>query len=135
MSSRRRMTQQQAGLAHGFRSGLEEKVAAQLEGLGIDFGYENTKIKYIQPAKNRTYTPDFILPNGIIVETKGRFTTQDRMKHLMIKECHPDLDIRFVFTNSNSRISKTSKTTYAAWCIKYDYQYADKLIPQEWIDE
>lgn len=135
MSSRRQLTQQQAGLVHGFRSGLEEKVAAQLEGLGIDFGYENKKIKYTQPAKSRTYTPDFILPNGIIVETKGRFTTQDRMKHLMIKECHPDLDIRFVFTNSNSRISKTSKTTYAAWCIKYGYQYADKLIPEEWLDE
>lgn len=135
MSSRRQLTQRQAGLTHGYRSGLEEKVSQQLQDLGVDFGYESEKIKFIQPAKHRTYTPDFILPNGIIIETKGRFTTQDRMKHLYIKDCHPDLDIRFVFTNSNSRLSKTSKTTYAAWCIKHDFQYADKLIPEEWINE
>lgn len=135
MSSHRRMTKRQAGLAHGYRSGLEEKVSEQLKELGVDFGYESEKIKFIQPAKNRTYTPDFILPNGIIIETKGRFTTQDRMKHLYIKDCNPELDIRFVFSNSNSRLSKTSNTTYADWCNKYEFRYADKLIPEEWINE
>ena len=49
----------------------------------------------------------------IIIETKGRFVTADRQKMLLVKEQYPDLDIRFVFSNPNSRISKKSKTTYA----------------------
>lgn len=129
------MTKRQIGLTHGYRSGLEEKVSEQLKELGVDFGYESEKIKFIQPAKNRTYTPDFILPNGIIIETKGRFVAADRMKHLYVKECHPDLDIRFVFSNSRSKLSKTAKSSYADWCEKHGFQYADKLIPEEWINE
>lgn len=55
------------------------------------------------------------------------------MKHLHIKAEHPDLDIRFVFSNSKQRISKTSKTTYADWCLKHGFQYADKEVPKEWL--
>lgn len=122
-------------LKNGYRSGLEERIAQELKALGISFEYESTKIKFLQPAKQRTYTPDFILPNGIIIETKGRFITADRQKHLMIKEQHPDLDIRFVFQNCNTKISKKSKTTYAMWCEKNGFLYADKSIPLAWIKE
>jgi len=83
----------------------------------------------------RTYTPDFLLPNGIIVETKGRFTAEDRKKHLEIQKQHPTLDIRFVFTNSRAKIRKGSKTSYADWCSKNGFLYADKDVPQEWLDE
>jgi hypothetical protein len=83
----------------------------------------------------RTYTPDFLLPNGIIIETKGMFTVADRRKHTLIKKQHPELDIRFVFENSKRRISKASKTTYAAWCEKHGFLYADKLVPDAWIQE
>lgn len=96
---------------------------------------KDSKIKFMEPAKGRTYTPDFILPNGIIVETKGRFVTADRQKHLLIKAQHPELDIRFVFSNSRSRISKLSATTYGMWCDKNGFKYADKLIPKEWLKE
>lgn len=82
-----------------------------------------------------TYTPDFVLANGIIVETKGRFITSDRQKHLMIKEQHPDLDIRFVFSNPNSKLYKGSKTTYADWCDKHGFKWAKEEIPLEWIKE
>lgn len=61
--------------------------------------------------------------------------TQDRLKHLEIKAQHPALDIRFVFSNSNQKISKTSKTTYAAWCEKHGFMYADKSIPESWLKE
>tara|TARA_R110000787_G_scaffold89750_5_gene189830 strand:+ start:7151 stop:7663 length:513 start_codon:yes stop_codon:yes gene_type:complete len=122
-------------MAKGFRSGLEERVSEQLAFLGIVDCYETMKISFLQPEKRRTYTPDFILPNGIVVETKGFFTTQDRQKHLWVKEQHPHLDIRFVFTNSRSKIRKGSKTTYADWCTKYGYAYADQSIPVEWIKE
>ena len=132
---RRSLTQAQVARKYGFRSGLEGKVAEHLDCLAIDYQYEPYAIEYIQPEKKRKYTPDFILPNGIIIETKGRFLVDDRQKHLMIRDCHPELDIRFVFTNSRNKISKTSKTTYADWCDKHGFMYADKLIPEEWIDE
>lgn len=117
----------------GFRSGLEEKVADQLKKSGVEFGYETTKIKYVVPESVHTYTPDFIFPNGLIVETKGRFVAADRKKHLLIQKQCPDLDIRFVFQNSKNKISKGSKTTYADWATKHGFKYADKEIPDEWL--
>ncbi len=132
---RRRYTAKQAAMKHGYRSGLEERIAEQLDKLGVEYQYEEVKLKYIKPASEHIYTPDFVLPNGIIVETKGRFLMADRQKHILVRKHNPTLDIRFVFSNSNARISKTSRTTYAAWCIKNNFKYADKEIPQEWIDE
>jgi hypothetical protein len=128
-------TAKQVAIKYGFRSGLEERVAEQLDQLGIEYTYEKVKLKYIKPASQHVYTPDFVLANGIIVETKGRFLAPDRQKHILVKRHNPDLDIRFVFSNSNARISKTSKTTYAMWCRKYGYQFADKVIPEEWLNE
>jgi hypothetical protein len=106
-----------------------------LDKLGIEYTYEKVKLKYIKPASSHVYTPDFQLPNGIIVETKGRFLAPDRQKHLLVKKHNPELDIRFVFSNSNARISKASKTTYAMWCRKNGYKFADKTIPGEWLNE
>lgn len=123
------------GIREGFRSGLEGKVADQLRAVGIEPQYEQLKIKYQKPARVSTYTPDFQLPNGIIIETKGRFVTADRQKHILIKDQHPELDIRFVFSNSRARISKQSQTTYADWCQKNGFLFADKFIPKEWINE
>lgn len=124
-----------AAIANGYRSGLEDRVALELSKIGIKDCYEILKIPFLQPEKKRTYTPDFVLPNGVIVETKGIFTVADRQKHLWIKDQHPHLDIRFVFSNSRSKIRKGSKTTYAMWCTKNGFDYADKSIPLEWINE
>lgn len=120
---------------HGIRSGLEEKVCKQLQDLGVEYTYEKVKLKYIRPASAHVYTPDIQLPNGIFIELKGRFLAPDRQKHLLVKKHNPELDIRFVFSNSNARISKTSRTTYAMWCRKNGYKYADKTIPEEWVNE
>lgn len=97
--------------------------------------YEGYCIKYEIPSSMHTYTPDFPLPNGIIVESKGLFETTDRQKHLLIKKQYPHLDIRFVFSNPNQKINKGSKTSYADWCVKNGYKYAKKLIPVEWLKE
>jgi hypothetical protein len=123
------------GMAHGFRSGLEEQIARQLTAAGVPVAFEEMKIVYIKPEKTAKYTPDFELPNGIIIESKGRFLTEDRQKHLLVKAQHPDKDIRFVFSNSKSRISKTSPTSYAMWCEKNGFKYADKFIPVAWLSE
>lgn len=117
----------------GFRSGLEIKVSEQLKESGVEFEYETTKIKYVVPESTHTYTPDFTFPNGLIVETKGRFLAADRKKHLLIQKQHPELDIRFVFQNSSNKITKGSKTSYADWATKHGFQYADKEIPKEWL--
>lgn len=87
------------------------------------------------PEKTHKYTPDFILPNAIIVESKGIFETADRQKHLYIKEQYPHLDIRFVFSNPAHKLYKGSKTTYAMWCKQHDFKYAKELIPSEWFEE
>ena len=135
MTARTTRTSKSLGIEKGYRSGLEEVVARQLAAAGLDVAYEEERIDYVKPANKARYTPDFVLPNGIIVETKGRFITEDRQKHLLIKQQHPHLDIRFVFSRSATRISKQSATTYAAWCEKNGFKYADKLVPQEWLKE
>jgi hypothetical protein len=123
----------------GYRSGLEESVAADLEDRFIGYKFEPYKIPYTQPVKNRKYLPDFEVwtygGKKLIIETKGRFVTSDRQKHLMIKKDHPDLDIRFIFSNPNQRISKTSKTTYWMWCEKHDFKWAKKTLPEAWLKD
>lgn len=119
----------------GYRSGLEELISNSLTKKGISFEYEKLKIQWLD-SKTRTYTPDFLLlENGIIIESKGRFVSSDRRKHKEIKIQYPDLDIRFVFSNSRAKLYKGSKTTYGDWCNKHDFLYADKDIPDSWIKE
>lgn len=129
----KKVTKRQAARIKGYRSGLEEEVDDKLKNAGVDGQYEQHKIEYVQPATKRKYTPDFKLPNGIFIETKGRFVASDRKKHLLIKDQYPDLDIRFVFQNANNKLSKRSKTTYADWCRKYGFLFAEKEIPKEWL--
>mgnify|MGYP001039908846 CR=1 FL=1 len=123
-----------AALKYGYRSGLEVRNADRLKSLKVPFDYEKYKIKWTE-NKVRTYTPDFVLPSGIIIETKGRFVAKDRQKHLDIKKQYPTLDIRFVFTNPNAKLSKASKTTYASWCDKHGFLYSKEEIPEEWTKE
>lgn len=120
--------------AKGYRSGLEATVQADLEEASIDAEYESIKIEW-EDLCYRRYTPDFLLPNGIIIETKGLFTAEDRRKHTLVKKQHPSLDIRFVFSSSKRKLSKQSKTTYAEWCTKQGFLYADKKIPEDWLVE
>jgi|TARA_R100000479_G_scaffold109521_1_gene55042 hypothetical protein len=123
-----------AARKYGYRSGLEIKISDYLKELKVKFVYEGIKIEW-EDLAYRTYTPDFVLHNGIIIETKGRFTAADRRKHLAIKKQHPKLDIRFVFTNSKSKLRKGAKSSYADWCIKYDFRYYDRIIPEDWLKE
>jgi zona occludens toxin (predicted ATPase) len=106
---------------------------------GVDFTYEDQVISYLKPEKIARYTPDFVITTKsgkqIVIEVKGRFLTADRLKHLLVQKQRPDLDIRFVFSRSKERIGKQSKTTYAAWCEKNHFLYADEQIPQSWIKE
>lgn len=130
-----KLSSKQIGLKYGFRSGLEEAIAKKLTSKGVGFLFEELVINYTKPAKPARYTPDFVLDNGIIIESKGRFLTEDRQKHLLVKAQHPEYDIRFVFSNSRTKISKRSSTTYGMWCEKHGFLYADKDIPDAWLKE
>ena len=130
----RNVKQFKAALKYGYRSGLEIKVSDYLKELQQDFRYECFKIEW-EDLMYRTYTPDFLLPNGIIIEVKGRFVQADRRKHLAIQKQHPNLDIRFVFESSKRKLNKGSKGTYASWCDKYNFLYHDRIIPESWLKE
>ena len=123
-----------------FRSGLEEAIADELDKLNVDYGYEDMVISYLKPARKTRYTPDFTIKvNGEIWESKGRFQTADRKKHLLIKEQHPNIKIKFIFSNSKNKIGKKSKTTYAKWCELKGFEYhciqsTKQLFPMEWIN-
>ena len=121
-------------LKRGYRSGLEIKVKDYLRERKVRFKYETLKIEW-EDLMYRTYTPDFILSNGLIIEVKGRFTSDDRRKHLAIKKQHPNLDIRFVFESSKRKLSKGAKSTYASWCERHKFMYADRVIPEDWLKE
>ena len=121
-------------LKHGYRSGLEHKISIYLKENKCKFTYETIK-KECEDLSYRTYTPDFILNNCIIIETKGRFLASDRRKHLAIQKQHPHLDIRFVFENSRNKLRKGAKSSYGEWCIKYGFRYYDRIIPEDWLKE
>ena len=118
----------------GYRSQFELNLARTLNKNGVKFEYETIKFQYIPQPRN--YTPDFYLPESdIYVVAKGHLTKDDRVKMILVKKQHPELDIRFVFSNSKAKITKGSKTSYGDWCDKNGYIYADKLIPEGWIKE
>ena len=118
----------------GYKSGFEAKIAEQLDSITVPAKsmYEITVIKYTVPARDSKYTVDWTLPNGILIESKGRWTREDRKKHLLVKEQHPELDIRILFQSANTKISKGSKTTYAAFCDKHGIPWAEKNVPESW---
>lgn len=114
-----------------YRSNYESEIA---KNSGRRVKYETLKIEWTPPK--RVYTPDFILPNKIIVEAKGRFTSADRTKMKCVIKQHPELDIRMLFMNANVKLSKKSKTTYGMWCDRHNIKWAEGTqIPQEWLNE
>ena len=120
--------------ARAYRSGLEGQIAAFLQPIQKELRYEKLKIEW-EDLSYRIYTPDFQLDNGIIIETKGMFDNDDRRKHIAIKEQHPELDIRFVFSNSKAKLYKGAKSKYFEWCDKYSFKWAHRVIPYDWLKE
>ena len=129
-------SQMRRGIVEGYRSGLESSVGNQLATAKVRWEYESERIPYT--PRQRTYTPDFIIKGEVskmYIETKGRFLGSDRTKHLLIKEQHPQLDIRFVFTNPNQKLYKGAKTTYGEWCEKHGFIFSKGSIPESWLRE
>ena len=117
-----------------YRSGLEKQTALVLSECQKKVRYELLKIEW-EDLRYRTYTPDFQLDNGIFIETKGIFDSEDRRKHVEVRRQHPELDIRFVFSNAKAKLYKGAKSRYCDWCEKNNFLYSHRLIPQGWLTE
>ena len=121
------------------RSGLERRIAEQLADASAPFYYERLTLRFTQPAKERKYTPDFIITTRtgkhIVLEVKGRWRLPDRQKMVWVIEQHPHLDIRMLFQSADVPIRKGSKTSYADWCDKNDIRWCNGRVPQRWLDE
>lgn len=122
-----------------YRSIFERDIADALEELGIKFTYESKSYPWreVLPSgfcndcgaekvyADRTYTPDFFLENGYIIEAKGMFTSKDRKIALAMREQHPEIKLVYLFGHNN-RLSRGSSTTYLEWCRKRKFEAADK---------
>jgi hypothetical protein len=137
LATQRKSALRQRAIANGYRSGLEDAVSTSLHKRGCkDFDYEQHTLRYTIPSRVARYTPDFVLPNGIVVETKGWWwPADDRKKIALVVQDWPSLDLRIVFSNPQTPISKGSKTTYAMVCEKFGIPFAKGDIPLSWLEE
>lgn len=127
-------------LKYGYKSGLEHTVADQIKSTEYPLNYETETLNYIVPERKAKYTPDFVFlkktGGTMYIETKGRWTSADRLKMKHVLASNPSLDIRMVFQNPNQKISKGSNTTYEIYANKLGIKHvAKKTIPGEWLDE
>jgi hypothetical protein len=127
-------------LKYGYKSGLEQLVAEQIKSLDFPLNYETKILNYIVPERAAKYTPDFVFTkkNGelMYIETKGRWTSIDRLKMKHVLASNPGIDIRMVFQAPTQKISKNSKTTYESYANKLGITHiGKKIIPAEWFDE
>ncbi len=122
-----------------YRNGLEKRIGEQLSNAGVSFGYEPRTVSISVPQRKATYLPDFWANNApIIIESKGYFYNgaKDRQKLILVKEQHPELDVRIVFSDANKKIYKGSPTTYGKWATDHNFKWADKgVVPASWIKE
>ncbi len=131
--------------AKGFASGFELDVAEYLAAQGQEYQYELESYKWSDKIPNascvdcggkaeaiRSYTPDFFLTNGRIIECKGNLTAKDRKIAYGMQEI--GVVISYLFDKDN-KLSPKSKTRYSEWCGRHGFEYAIKTIPLEWLGE
>lgn len=122
------------------RSNIERQVAGVLDENFVKYGYEVDKLPFLQPAVNRTYEPDFTLPNGIFVEVKGKLDVATRKKMRLVKADNPDADIRFVFHRNNKLTKAKNSWRYSDWARREGFPCCfispGKLVdqPKSWED-
>lgn len=113
-----------------YRSKFEAAVAASLNKRGLQFDYEGQALPYKIEA---TYHPDFCLPNGVVVETKGHFPPEDRRKMLAVRQQYPELDIRLCFQNADVKLSRAPRAlTYWQWAERHGFLWCEGHIPTTW---
>jgi hypothetical protein len=116
-----------------------ERELAGLEERGIKCEREVTKVTFTPPSKSRTKLWDFTLTltsgKVIVIEYKGWWDRDTRLKEIMAIEQNPGIDVRYVFSNAETKIYKSSPTTYGDYCAKRGIRYSTKTIPLNWLLE
>lgn len=100
---------------NNYKSKFEKTVG---DYLGQRAEYEPDRISFTQPAKQRYYLPDFKIGDATYIECKGKWTADDRAKHVWVKEQNPNVRVILLFQNSKVRLNKRSNTTYGDWATK-----------------
>jgi len=131
-----------------FRSLYERRIAAYLSSKGIKYGFETRQFKYFTPSRNnvicpncgvvrglveRTYTPDFVLANGVFIEAKGRLLAKDRSKLRAVVKQHPTLDLRLLFQKDGVITESRDKIRYTEWAKSFGIPSAiGPEVPSDW---
>lgn len=124
-----RQVRRKAVEKNGFKSKFEATFAALVAERAT---YETSKLKFIEPEKHRTYTPDWTVNEYTFIEQKGYFTAEDRNKMLLVRDQHPDKKFYMLFMNPHAKIHKNSQTTYAEWCDKHNFVWASLRDKEKW---
>lgn len=114
---------------HNFRSKFEETIweAAKRSRKSLEF-----EPRFIPYVIKGNYLPDFVLPNGIIVEAKGYLDAAACRKMKAVKASNPELDIRFVFQHANGKRNKRAKLKNWEWAERHGFPWAETTIPLAW---
>lgn len=118
-----------------FRSGFEKKVYEESVERGYSLEHEpkNSLLRYNTPS---TYLPDFRLPSGILVESKGYFDGRARAKMLRVRKQNSGADIRLVFQRANNKVGKSPNSLmYWQWAERHGFPWSEGYIPEEWFNE
>lgn len=113
------------------RSRYERDIVQHAIDLGLPYAYESVVLEYETAivkgtckacgatgrdvVQRRTYTPDIVLPNGIVVEIKGKFDASKRNLMRQLVRCNPDVDIRFIFMRDNRFGQAKTRKRYSDW--------------------
>lgn len=86
------------------RGTWELKVSEWLNQQGVIWTRKHY-IKYLDDNINRTYSPDFYVPDDdTIIEVKGYYSERDKKKMSLIKNQYPQLKIKFIMKNEIEKI-------------------------------
>lgn len=119
-----------------YKSKFEGRLALAFRKKKIKFKYEAKKFHFTQPEIKRTYTPDFWLPEAsVYVESKGKFTPEDRKKLVWWRESNPDVPFVILFMRGRNPIRKGSNTTYLQWAADngfeaYEWEEGIKILKE-----
>jgi IS5 family transposase len=134
-------------ITSSLRSGFEKKIEAQLKEAGVKYGYESETIEWRrgiskgvcgkcgsdETFQRCSYTPDFVLDNGVWIEAKGYLDGPDRTKLKAIRKQHPEIDLRLVFQRDNVIKGTKNKTRYSEWAEKIGFKWALGKVPKDWL--
>jgi hypothetical protein len=87
------------------------------------------------PQQQHYYKPDWITPSGILVESKGLLTVQDKQKLKLIREQHPDKLIALLFQRNLKLTKAKNSKRYVDWAIENKFPVAvGEVVPDDWMN-